>query len=456
MAVSSAAAARSTAIHIFLKLSQPIDEADLPQPRIAEAGKTYKFPFTFVVPGQLLPHSCTHKCQRDQVHDSHLQLPPSLGEQIVAGNGISPLDDFAPFMSEITYAINVHVSRHRDSDDSDVTLIEKGRKIRIIPASGEAPPLSIGSNSEYLVRKERGLRKGLLKGKLGRLTMEAVQPQSLRLAPPKSVPTSPTTTMAKINLRFDPADVSSQPPKLQQLNSTLHVQTYFSSRPMSDVPTRASTVYDGSRGSYVNTVSLSTRCVESAQWTLHKEDPFRRDSAYSSMSSSSLEIPEAPSLFNGSPFYTTQVLVPITLPTNKAFVPTFHSCLVSRIYQLELSLVITPPGKSSTTSSTKLLVPIQVSAAGNVTSETLPQFEQAADVDTFFAPRTVAPPAAEFLQRGSIVSVEQPQTPETILSPAPAPMQVTVDSPPPPGYSYFAGIKSSMPANIPSPIGVLP
>ena len=439
MAVASAASARSTAFHSFLKLSQPIDDADLPQPRIAEAGRTYRFPFTFVVPEQLLPHCCTHKCRNDQVHHSHLQLPPSLGDQIVAGNGVSPLDDMAPAMSKIVYAIKVHVSRHRDSDGTDVTLIEKGRKIRIIPASEEAPPLSIDANSEYVLRKERGLRKGLFKGKLGRLTMEAVQPQSLRLKPPKSVASCPTTTMAKINLRFDPADTSSQPPRLQQLNSKLYVQTYFTTRPMSDVPTRASTTYDGSRGSYIDTISLSTRCVESAQWTLRKGEPFRRDSAYSSMSSSSLDLPEVPTSSDETPFYTAQVLVPITLPMDKAFVPTFHSCLVSRIYQLELSLSIAPPGKSSTTSSIKLLVPIQVSAAGHSTSEVSSQDEQAADVNSFFAPRTVAPPAPEFLQRSSIASIEQPQTLATMAVPAPVHSQNTADRSAPPGYSPFMG-----------------
>jgi len=36
---------RTTATHNFLKLSMPIRDSDYPQPRIAEAGKTYTFPF---------------------------------------------------------------------------------------------------------------------------------------------------------------------------------------------------------------------------------------------------------------------------------------------------------------------------------------------------------------------------------------------------------------------------
>lgn len=36
---------KSTATHNFLKLVMPVRESDYPQPRIAEAGRTYTFPF---------------------------------------------------------------------------------------------------------------------------------------------------------------------------------------------------------------------------------------------------------------------------------------------------------------------------------------------------------------------------------------------------------------------------
>jgi hypothetical protein len=36
---------RTTAMHNFLRLVMPVREADYPQPRIAEAGRTYTFPF---------------------------------------------------------------------------------------------------------------------------------------------------------------------------------------------------------------------------------------------------------------------------------------------------------------------------------------------------------------------------------------------------------------------------
>jgi len=36
---------KTTAVHNFLKLVMPVRESDYPQPRIAEAGRTYTFPF---------------------------------------------------------------------------------------------------------------------------------------------------------------------------------------------------------------------------------------------------------------------------------------------------------------------------------------------------------------------------------------------------------------------------
>ncbi|KAI9892693.1 MAG: hypothetical protein M1814_001113 [Vezdaea aestivalis] len=447
LAVAAAANSRQTAYHRFLKLTQPIDEADLPQPRVAEAGRTHRFPFTFVVPGQLLPHACTHKFRNNQVHDAHLQLPPSMGDQTVSGNG-SALDDLAPAMSKIHYVIRVHVSKELDQTDKTVTLLETTRKVRIMPTSDEAPPLSIDAKTEdYVLRKEKGLKKGVFKGKLGRLSIEAAQPTSLRLAPSSVAAPAPTTTVATVNLRFDPADEQAQPPKLQQLTSKLHAITYFGARPMNDFPSRAATIYDSAQGHYETSVSLSARCVEKAEWTRHAPDNERRDSAYSSMSSSSSDFHSAPSKsYIGKSYYTAQVIVPITLPKNRAWIPTFHSCLVARIYTLDLTL--STSSTSPSPSALKLTLPVQISAAPSLTSAPLLNPNEAApDIDGFFAPRTISVPNNEFLQRGSLADIQALATVAPVVAQQPEVQQqqtpqVPVARPgqlraPPPGYSAF-------------------
>jgi hypothetical protein len=55
--------------------------------------------------------------------------------------------------------------------------------------------------------------------------------------------------------------------------------------------------------------------------------------------------------------YTATVLVPVTLPKDKSFIPTFHSCLISRVYNLSFQLSV--PGAAS---AFRLRAPMQIGA----------------------------------------------------------------------------------------------
>src|SRR2546421_4596464 len=121
---AAAANSRVSANHTFLKLKQPIPDSSYPVPRIAEAGHKYKFPFTFVVPDRILEHACAHRYANDQVHEEHLKLPPSMGDPNMASDGAVILDDMAPYMTRITYAIRVKVVRSRGTDRTAITLAE--------------------------------------------------------------------------------------------------------------------------------------------------------------------------------------------------------------------------------------------------------------------------------------------------------------------------------------------
>ena len=93
---------------------------------------------------------------------------------------------------------------------------------------------------------------------------------------------------------------------------------------------------------------------------------------------------------NGT-FYTAQILVPVTLTEKKNFIPTFHSCLISRTYTL--SLQFAPQGGSNL----NLKVPVQICADGSDTgienararSVEAVMYREAADM---FTPRSIAPP----------------------------------------------------------------
>lgn len=401
---------RTTATHNFLKMSMPIREADYPQPRVAEAGRTYTFPFNFVIPERLLPRACSHECTADHVHDAHLQLPPSMGDRYV-----SVIDDLAPEMTKVQYAIKVKVVKNRDEDGEEVILVEDMKKLRVIPAVSEAPPMSTGEEDDYVLSKTKSLKKGMFSGKLGRITVSAAQTAAFILPPPSSTSTSPITTVAKLNLRFDPHDATSEPPRLGGLTTKIKSTSYFAAKPAHSFPSRhfLSTQFESTRGVYPTTVSLSSRCVEAVAWEKQeaKQGPERRNSDSSTGSSDYSENESSPEKKGNTPHYSATILVPITLPATKAWIPTFHSCLISRVYILDLSLTIHTPGTGVPASTVALRLPVQIAAAGNQAERAPMTAAEAdaelADANEYLRPRTISVPNEELIGN-SVLSPASP------------------------------------------------
>ncbi|KAL5355114.1 hypothetical protein BJX96DRAFT_140721 [Aspergillus floccosus] len=405
---------RTGATQTFLRLRQPIELTAYPTPRVFEPGRTYQFPFTFVVPDRLLPHACSHKKTNVHVERSHTLLPPSLGDPMLASNGKTLLDDLAPNMCCIAYVVRASVT-HRPSVDAErKTLASTGKKIRIIPAVDEEPPLNIADNEDvYTLRREKSVKRGLMRGKMGRLVVAAAQPKPVQLSPPDEASDS-VSSAATVHLRFDPV-AGEEPPRLGTIWSKLRVSTFYSAEPWGDYPSHICPMVWGhmGRGCYTETVPLSMMCVASAQWKKHSAGGSlgRCDSRQSSSSEESIAGPSA--CFTGSTYYTASVVVPITLPKNKAFVPTFHSCLTSRVYALDLSISYHTPNANILTPTASLRVPIQLTCLPRAVERVKAQIEiTPEEVDAeFFTPRSVSSPAA----------------PETVI--------VTEQAPAPPEYS---------------------
>ena len=319
--------------------------------------------------------------------------------------GKTLLDDFATDMSVILYAIKVRITKGRGTSGKHSILTEEARKLRVIPAVPEWPPLDVhgGQNDDYKLRKEKNIKKGMFKGRLGRLTMESAQPRSLQLPSVRCSASRSTTTMATVNLRFDPTNETSGPPRLNQLNTKLKVSTFFASVPLRDIPTKGSEFfYSSIKGLASDTLNLSTRCLASVDWERHETGsaPIHRPSAFSTLEGPSTNVPAPSESYLGKSFYTATILVPITLPKcSKTFVPTFHSCLISRIYALDLYLSVNTSGIMP---SLHLKVPVQISAEGSDSRPTISEEEAAAiaarEADGYFVPRSVAPPSPEYTE----------------------------------------------------------
>ncbi|KAF1948123.1 arrestin [Byssothecium circinans] len=401
---------RAEASHRFLTLKQPIDDSDLPTPRILLAGKKYVFPFYFTVPAHLLPSACSHKVVSDYVLNTHLMLPPSLGDAELSGFGGSLLDDMAPEMAKINYAIKVRILQFHESKDRLSVLVEKARKVRIKPVFEEQPPLNMDEHPEYRARCEKAIKKGLFKGKLGTLTAQSRQPKAMIIPGARTTNEAPPSTRARVLLRFDPTEEHHVPPCLGSLKTNIKVTTYYACTPRSGLPSRSHIGYDITQGVFAESTTISTLCIASAQWEKHpaSEDPIlcetnsgRRDSGMSTLSTISnttfdTGIPLASKNYKGGDFYTASILVPVTKTDNKNFIPTFHSCLISRTYTLNMSLSVHAPGVSDPTLN--LNIPLQVCAEGSVTGNENARARSAEavaleDASRMFVPRSVAPPS---------------------------------------------------------------
>lgn len=360
--------------HKFLQLNQPLDKSTLPASRIMNAGQSYTVPFEFVVPAQLLPNTCHQDCEDDQVRAAHLQVPPSLGDDSSLGCDGRLLDDLASKMARISYSIVVTIMRKHETSSTPVTLAQASKAVRVAPAVDEHPPPTLKFTTAKIIRK------GLAMKRLGRLVMETWQPNSLRLPGGGLLGSSPPTASATLALRFDPAG-NDLPPKLGRLDCKLQVINFYSIAHCHQLASYDRFPLDTTQEAFSKFLLLSSRNMAGVQWTKHTpginasapppyhpsisqgasgdsgqfciEQPNKHDGGVHKPSTST-------STSTGRPYYTTDLVVPIQLPPDKAFVPTFHSCFISRTYRLCISLSL------STTASLTVKVPIQVTAGGNI------------------------------------------------------------------------------------------
>lgn len=334
---------------------------------------------------------------------------------------VSPQEDYAPDMSKIQYAIKVRVVRNREVDNKEVILVEGLRKLHIVPAVAEEPPMSIGAgDEEYTLSKTKSLKKGVFSGKLGKVTVSAAQPNAIVLPAPLSENNTPATTMATVNLRFDPHESSSQPPRLGGLTTKLKVSTFYAARPTKAIPTHRNTLsqFEQLRNVYDQSISLSSRCVESVAWTKHTPAPAytRRDSASSTSSDDDSDNVHASTKSkDNSLYYSATILVPITLPSSKTWIPTFHNCITSRVYGIDLNLTIHTPGTGVPASSVALHLPFQIAAAGNHSRRRTLTAEEAAaelaDVDEYLRPRVIEMPSEDLLGNSVLAEADDSELP---------------------------------------------
>ncbi|KID90804.1 arrestin [Metarhizium guizhouense ARSEF 977] len=357
----------------FMKLRMPIDRSTLPESHVFEAGKTYTIPFNFVVPHHLTIGACNHYCSSPAVQEQHLRLPPTVG--------FWERDDQAPDMVQIEYSIKARAYRRASEAGGIPQKIMDGYHIlKVLPALPEDAPLDITFRDErYSLSKTKTIRKNLFSVKAGKLTVSASQPSAVMLSADGR---HALGSVARISLEFAPTSTESVPPKINSISGKIVSSTFFGAAPSDLLPNL------GSRATYTANPSLSytvsnnifnNKPVEKVAWQVHNVSG-RRDSGYSSLGNADEEQSEMECSDDASKTskkcpirHNAVVDIPFSIPmTKKLFLPTFHSCLISRTYTLHLNLSV---GATNTTMSLAIPLQIGVETIYEPQNAGLPSFE---------------------------------------------------------------------------------
>lgn len=396
--------------HTFLKMTMPVPRSAYPVPRTLESGRTYTFPFHFVIPTYLTIGACNHHIVDDQLQDHHVCLPPTMGKW--------EKDDMTPQMAQVEYSVKARIYRQPDLSQHKIKVMEASESLFVLPASAEHPPLNITKQDKlYKMRHSKTLRKGLLSGKLGRITAEAAQPQAAILRP-DGLGVSKTQTT--IDLMFEPAALDIIPPKITAVSSKLIARTFYSAGSIAQLPNLGDWVNQvgiEKRGDYQTSVALPSLVAKGdssrlVRWSQHLSSAMRRDSGYSSGAEDESRRGSEGSQQLSSPIYHTATLeVPIDLAPlllKKTPVPTFHSCIASRVYTLQLTVSLT---SGTATNTIHFSLPLQIVVAQDprlgLSDEGLPSFETAiqeaeTEVDQFFHPRLMQVPEQNYIGNSSL------------------------------------------------------
>ena len=190
---------------------------------------------------------------------------------------------------------------------------------------------------------------------LGTFYLAAEEPKPIQVSLTSTGLNEVSTSAVQLHLTFDPT-TNSLPPQLRKVHSKLEVATCYGTSPRESYPTmKGMKRTDTEHEAYITATPLRSLELKSIQW--EKLTSFEsavekpKSLALESSVSSSLEIPEES--------YTTSITIPVDLPEGETLVPTFHSCLMSRTYAVDLTLSCHIPS-ALCKSTLNLRVPIEV------------------------------------------------------------------------------------------------
>ncbi|KAH8430542.1 uncharacterized protein LDX57_008206 [Aspergillus melleus] len=329
------------ASHTFLRLQQPMDKAEYPPLRTFIPGRSYTYPFTFVIPSELPLGSCIHNGEWGSGPQRHAGLPPSMH-----------LENLFQELCRISYLIRATVPRQGR------TIAISTRTVRFTPT---LPP---GIQASRSYRYPTEMIVGKISLARGQLAVLAATPQLIQCCSLTRASASDVDKYVCMQVRFDPVG-DAPPPRLRAVYPTLNALTTFSAAlGAGQSETGPDPRY---QGAHVGTTALPSVDLSSARWARHTFAPGPGPLNYHGPVEANSHVRKALSGANEL-YYTVSIAIPVAQLGHRDHVPTFHSCLASRIYLLSLTLsynVVESRGRRAM----KLQVPLELCTASDHGSE---------------------------------------------------------------------------------------
>ncbi|KAE8361447.1 hypothetical protein BDV27DRAFT_160688 [Aspergillus caelatus] len=351
------------ATQTFLQLKQPVTLGIESVPKILQPGCSYRLPFTFVVPQYLPCQSCNHNVNCSDLKQAHLQLPPTLDDPKLENGKRPTLDYVSSGKCHISYRVRVVLSKdsmpgsRRPSRPVDCV-----KSVRVLPTSVHTPRSGLPMlGSDIYTRTEQNLSLGFAHPGLGELITEASHIPPISLQSPFD--NHGVHTAVRLNLRFNPV-MDAAPPQLKKASAKLQVATFYSPVPWEDYPswTDRGLANGWDRAAFTDTFPIMAFSMGSVQWVKHQE--IGDEHGIQGQDGQSLSDHTAPCNDSRS-YYTASIVLPIVLPPRMTLIPTFHSCLISRTYSVNLRLSFHTPKTALQTASTTIKVPLMLQYASN-------------------------------------------------------------------------------------------
>lgn len=321
--------------HTFMQIRMPISEAVLPACQILEAGKVYNIPFLFIIPTDLSPKACNH--QNTTVRERHLLLPPTIGAW--------KTKDLTDGSISVDYVIRARLVLEKD-DRGKERFVDHDMSLKVIPVYPEQPPIHISSpNSQYCLSQTKTIRRNLLCGKAGILRVSTAQPRSMTLYLDHL---QVSESRLAIDLEYIGTSPRSMPPEIRIKTAAIEAMTSFWPGPIGHLPDHCEALSNSTSpvAPWSSSHPLLLQGVEQVNW--EKETDID-----TSLKSFNKDFDQS-----GPYIHKATIIQSFELPGKKLFfLPTFHSCMISRTYRVHFTLTTSAGG-----TRLSLVVPLQIAS----------------------------------------------------------------------------------------------